>query len=83
MKLKACTNFHYLAAEFNEEMREARKNQLNVTKVQKEKLILSDPMRKLLAIGHFIGSDMATDVNYRTEFKKIMMVSCLAGLTQK
>ena len=39
LKLKACTNFHYLAAEFYEEMRKARKNQLNVTKVQKEKLI--------------------------------------------
>ena len=78
LNLKAYTNFHYLAAEFNEEMEKtikARKNQLTVANSQKTKLMCSDPMRKSLAIAHYIGSDLAeNDMTYRKEFKEIMKV---------
>ena len=79
LNLKAYTNFHYLAAEFNEAMeatREARTNQLPVTNKQKEKLKFSDPMRKSLAIAHYVGSNIAVkDSTYRKEYKEVVKVS--------
>ena len=79
LNLKAYTNFHYLAAEFNEAMeatREARTNQLPVTNKQKEKLKFSDPMRKSLAIAHYVGSNIAVkDSTYRKEYTEVVKVS--------
>ena len=78
LNLKAYTNFHYLAAEFNEaieETRKAGKNLLTVTNSQNRKLMCSDPMRKSLAIAHYTGSNLAkNDMTYRYEFKEIMKV---------
>ena len=76
LNMKAYTNFHYLAAEFNEAMEEPREgNQLAVTNSQKTKLKFSDPLRKSLAIAHYIGSDVAiNDMIYREEHKEIMKV---------
>lgn len=78
LNLKAYTNFHYLAAEFNEAIektRKARKNLLTVTNSQNRKLMCSDPMRKSLAIAHYTGSNLAkNDMTYRYEFKEIMKV---------
>ena len=78
LNLKAYTNFHYMAAEFNEAMeatREARKNNMTVTDKQKEKLKFSDPMRKSLAIAYYIGSNIAVkDSTYRKENKEVVRV---------
>ena len=76
LNLKAYTNFHYLAAEFNEAIEKTRKakNPLTFTKLKK-KLMWSDPLRKSLAIAHYIGSDLAIkDMTYRKELKDIMKV---------
>ena len=78
LNLKAYTNFHYLAAEFNEAMeatREARENGMPFKDKQKEELKFSDPMRKSLAIAYYIGSNIAVkDSTYRTEHKEVVRV---------
>ena len=77
LTLKAYTNFNYFAAEFYEAMKEtkeARDTNSNVTQHQREQLNLSDPMRKSLAIAHYIGSNIGKDITYRKEYKEIMKV---------
>ena len=78
MNLKAYTNFHYLAAEFNEAMeatKEARNNKMTVTDKQKEKLKFADPMRKFLAIAHYIKYEIVVkDSTYRKENKEVVRV---------
>ena len=78
LNLKAYTNFHYLAAEFNEAMeatKEARNNKMTVTDKQKEKLKFADPMRKSLAIAHYIKSNIVVkDSTYRKENKEVAKV---------
>ena len=78
MNLKAYTNFHYLAAKFNEAMeatKEARKKKVPVTDKQKEKLKFADPMRKFLAIAHYIKSNIVVeDSIYRKENKDVVKV---------
>ena len=78
LNMKAYTNFHYLAAEFNEAMVETREgNQLAVANSQGKKLKFADPLRKSLAIAHYIGSDAINDLTYREENKKIMKVNII------
>ena len=83
LNLKAYTNFHYQAAEFNEvmeETKEARDNKLTLTDDQEEKLKFSDPMRKSLVIAHYIGSKIALhDSTYRKEYKEIMQIIQITG----
>ena len=83
LNLKAYTNFHYQAAEFNEvmeETKEARDKKLTLTDDQEEKLKFSDPMRKSLVIAHYIGSKIALhDSTYRKEYKEIMQIIQITG----
>ena len=77
LSLKAYTNFHYLAAEFMNEMKDTREERksLNVSESREKNLILTDPMRKSLALSHYIQTNAEHDVNYRKEYKELKKVS--------